>query len=492
MTPTVPDAKIGIGRAMIALLMILLGGWPAAAQAIPKPVRVLVLSGRNNHDWRNTTPFLRKTMQESGRFDVRVTEEPAGLTGTTLAGYDVLVSDYNGPRLGPQAEQAIESFVRDGKGIVIVHGADYAFGTLEILGDYQSHTGKTEPPWKAYGEMVGAVWSAEAPKTGHGTRHVFPVKVVKRDHPVTRGLPETLLASDELYHSFRMTTPVEVLASAFDAPEYNGTGKEEPLIWVKTWGKGRVFHTALGHDVAAMMESAFLRPFLRGTEWAATGDVVEAPPRPRPTGPRVLVVTGGHTYETSFYTLFDGFEWTHEFTLNNAFQRDVRNDYDVLVLYNMEQQTGEAARRNLQQFAEAGKGIVVLHHALCSFNDWDWYRDVVGGRYLVKPKDGLPASTYKHDVDLTVKPAQKHPIVAGIPEFHLTDEGYKGKWMSPDVKVLLTADHPESDRAVAWVSPYAKTHVAVIQLGHDHMAHEHPVFRQLVKNAIRWSCEKQP
>lgn len=98
---------------------------------------------------------------------------------------------------------------------------------------------------------------------------------------------------------------------------------------------------------------------------------------------RLLVVTGGHDYPTSFYTLFEqpGMTWDHETTTESAFRRDVRDRYDVLVLYDMPSTLSATGRANLQAFAESGKGIVVMHHALCSHNDWDWYRDLVGARY---------------------------------------------------------------------------------------------------------------
>jgi type 1 glutamine amidotransferase len=463
----------------------------AAAAAPPPPLRILILSGQNNHDWRTTTPFLRQTLEATGRFDVRVTEEPAGLTAATLAAYDAVVSDYNGVRLGDGAEKALDAFVRGGKGIVLVHAASYAFCGMEILGDKHKRTGRFEAAWTDYGKLAGAVWSAEEPKTGHGARHVFDVKAMDRNHPVMRGLPETLRASDELYHHFRFTDRFHLLASAFDDPKQNGTGKDEPLIWVKPWGKGRVFHTALGHDVAAMMEPAFRLPFVRGVEWAATGDVLDAPPAAQAKRPRLLVVTGGHAYQTSFYTLFDEYEWGHEFRLDNAFKRDQRKQYDVLVLYNMEQEIGEAARRNLQAFVEAGKGVLVLHHAICSFNEWDWYRDLVGGRYQVKAREGVKASRYDHDQEFTVRPAAKHPVLAGVPEFHITDEGYMDQWISPDIRPLLTVEHPRSDREVAWISPYAKARVVVVQLGHDHLAYRNPIYRLLLRNAITWISAKQ-
>src|SRR5271166_2631640 len=99
----------------------------AAAQAIPDrfffeegKIRVLILTGRNNHDWRSTTPYLRHALQLTGKFDVRVTEEPDGLSEETLKPYDVLVANYCGPRWSAQAEKAVEEFVRGGKGLVAV------------------------------------------------------------------------------------------------------------------------------------------------------------------------------------------------------------------------------------------------------------------------------------------------------------------------------------------------------------------------------------
>ena len=115
-------------KAACALLFL-----AACCAAQTAPIRALIFSGRNNHDWRTTTPFLRKILLDSGRFDVRVIEEPAGTTAATLAGYDVLVLDYNGPRWGEATEKAVEAFVRSGKGLVAVHAATYAFGGLAVL-----------------------------------------------------------------------------------------------------------------------------------------------------------------------------------------------------------------------------------------------------------------------------------------------------------------------------------------------------------------------
>ena len=254
------------------LLLAALPALAADARSLlfkPDTRKVLILSGFNNHDWRTTTPFLREQLERTRRFDVRVEEEPHGITASTLAAYDTVVLDYNGPRLGPETEMALMEFVRAGHGLVVVHGASWAFNGLVVLGDHHVRTGIMEPLWPEYRKMIGGVWSEEEPKTGHGQRHEFTVRIMNRSHPVARGLPAELRADDELYHQMRMQPGASILATALDERQFNGTGKEEPVFWTVSYGGGRVFHTILGHDVRAMQAEAFLRPFLGGAAWAA-------------------------------------------------------------------------------------------------------------------------------------------------------------------------------------------------------------------------------
>jgi hypothetical protein len=466
----------------------------------PGKIRVLIFSGRNNHDWRTTTPFLRKSLVQSGRFDVRVEEEPMGITEATLAAYDVLLLDYDGPRWGEATEKAVENFVKSGKGLVGIHAASYAFTGLEVLGDNHRPMGLKESPWPEYLKMLGGWWTEGPPKTAHAPRHCFTVKFVDRDHPITRGMKESFVVSDELYHSHQMSPEARVLATAFDDPTNGGTGKDEPMIWTVNYGKGRSMYMALGHDVAAMQETGFVNTFLRGTEWAAAGSVtlpadasaVKTEPKPL----RLLVVTGGHEYPTTFYSVFEGADdlhWEHAVSSHEAFRNDIRGRYDVLVLYDFSQDISETEKTHLRDFVEGGKGIVVLHHAIADYQTWEWwYKEVVGGKYLLKPEGSMPASTYIHGEEQCVRVVAKHPITARLGALHLWDETYKGMWISPDVKVLLRTDNPTSDGPVAWVSPYPKSRVVYIELGHGETAHRHPAYRILVQDAIRWSAGRLP
>jgi type 1 glutamine amidotransferase len=236
----------------------------AAPLAADEPIPVLIVSGANNHDWEWTTPALKSILEESGRFEVTITYEPGQdlARPKALAGYAAVLLDYNGPRWGAAAEAAFLDAVEGGLGVSVVHAANNAF-----------------PGWVEYETLVCHCWRDG---TGHGRFHAFDVEVADRDHPVTRLLPDLVQHPDELYHRLvhMHGAPFRQLASALSSAESGGTGEREPMIVVRSYGAGRVFHTPLGHvwrgDAAsrASLEDPQLRNLIvRGTEWAATGDV---------------------------------------------------------------------------------------------------------------------------------------------------------------------------------------------------------------------------
>ena len=209
---------------------------------------------------------------------------------------------------------------------------------------------------------------------------------------------------------------------------------------------------------------------------------------------RVLLVTGGHEHELSFYEMFSG-RAGYAITVNphpRAFRPWLSKRADVLVLYDMADVTDEAERKYLRAFLESGKGMVVLHHAIASNQQWPWwYEEVVGGRYVLKAEGGAPASSYKHDVDFEVRPAASHPVLEGVGPFRIPDEAYKNLWISPKVKVLLETANPENDKALAWISPYPKSRGVYVQLGHGSDAHGNPAYRRLLHNAIGWAAGRR-
>jgi len=225
---------------------------------------------------------------------------------------------------------------------------------------------------------------------------------------------------------------------------------------------------------------------------ASVQDSVWKPKPKRADAVKVLVVTGGHDHDPDFYSVFDdeGIKAVVD-PYPNGLQNDIRKRADTLVLYDMLRETPPEKRKNLRDFVESGKGVVVLHHGICGRVDWPWwYEEVVGGRWLFEPANGSPASSYKHDEEISVKPVIEHPITKGVGAFRIWDETYKGLWISPKVKVLLETDHPLSDKPVAWIGPYEKARVVYIQLGHDRNANLNPNYQRLVRNAIYWAAGK--
>ncbi|HET8550595.1 MAG TPA: ThuA domain-containing protein [Bryobacteraceae bacterium] len=470
---------------------------PLAAMLFSAPVRVLIITGESDlpyHDWRASTPYLRAVLERTGRFDVKVAEEPRALNTAALAGYDVLVLNYNGPRWGTEAEQAVEDFVRGGKGMIAFHGVSYG----PFYGQDMKTRRAAGTPWHAYADMVGVTWKLE--NIGHSDRHVFPVKWTNRNHPISRGLEPAFLANDELYHHMDHRPNVQVIASAFSDPKVRGTGKDEPVIWTVPFGTGRVLHMTLGHDLSAMVQPGFVAAFARGTEWAATGQVtlgaaISAHPDPKRDAVRVLVVTGGHGYPPAFYTLFEGYDdirWSHAASQKDAFRAGMKDRFDVIVLHDMAETISDEQRANLQSFVDSGRGVVSIHHAIVDYTSWPWWHEqVVGGKYFTEATSGHEKSAFREGVDVVARPVKgmtKHPVLRGVGPIVVRDEVYRGMWRSPRITVLMETDHPESDPPVVYTGSHPKTRAVYIQLGHDAATFRHPGYRRLVHNAILWSA----
>lgn len=200
---------------------------------------------------------------------------------------------------------------------------------------------------------------------------------------------------------------------------------------------------------------------------------------------RVLVVTGGHDYDPSFHSVTENVA-DLKVTVDphpNAYSRDLRDRYDVIVFYDMVQNIPDNQRRNLLAFAESGKGLVVLHHALCSYETQDWWFAITGGQYFTK------TSMYHHDQDFTAKRVREHPVTEGLPgQWKVHDETYKAMAFAPGNSVLVSTDAATADGPLAWVSSYDKSRVVAIQTGHNRESHLDTNYRKLVQNAIFWAA----
>lgn len=264
-------------------------------------IAVLIVDGQNNHKWAETTPVLKRLLEETRQFQVDVaTTPPKGgdmsQFNPEFAKYKVVVSNYNGDSWSAPTNAAFEKFVRNGGGFVSYHAADNAFPEWEqfnemiALGGWGNRT-EQSGPYARFRDGKLVVEQKPGPGGHHGTRHAFQVVVRNPKHPVMAGLPGKWMHNiDELYDSLRGPAQhIELLATAFSEPSTKGTGEHEPMLFAVKYGKGRVFHTTLGHDVEAMRCVGFIVTLQRGTEWAATGKVTSKVPADFPTADAVKV-----------------------------------------------------------------------------------------------------------------------------------------------------------------------------------------------------------
>jgi type 1 glutamine amidotransferase len=257
-------------------ILLLFTCTPVLPQQAPAPrkLQVVIITGRDDHDWRGVTPLMRQYLDAGGNFETRIAEEFRDAGPDSLKGYDVAVLVYNDKlpedQWSERSRATLLDFVKAGKGLVIYHHSAAGFKT-----------------WPEFARLSGGNYYGGAQ---HGPIHDFTVEFVDREHPITRGLRKSFLeAQDELYANMQMqpSGSYHVLATAWDDHAlYNGKsksplegpGKNEPLMWTVQSGAGRIFAIMIGHSAQAIQSSGFRTVFPRGVEWAATGAVTQAIP----------------------------------------------------------------------------------------------------------------------------------------------------------------------------------------------------------------------
>lgn len=272
---------------------------PLSVDAAEK-LKLLIVDGQNNHNWKATTPILQEFLTRSGRFEVSVATSPPVKSPLDawesfrpkFSEFQVVLSNFNnntGDQWPEPVQRDLEKFVGSGGGLVIVHAANNAF-----------------EKWPEFNKMIGLGWrgagfgdritindagevvrtpKGQGPGAGHGPQHEFTIRLRDTAHPVVKGLPaEWLHTKDELYHGQRgPAVDMHLIATAFSDSGKGGTGAHEPMIWWIPYGKGRVFTTLMGHAEYSMKCVGFQSIVARGSEWSATGQVTLPIPENFPT-----------------------------------------------------------------------------------------------------------------------------------------------------------------------------------------------------------------
>lgn len=261
--------------------------------------KALIITGQNNHNWKASNPVLKQLLDQTGLFTTEIIITP-GKGGNMssfdpdFSKYNLVVLDYNGDSWSEKTKASFLAYVKNGGGVVVYHAADNSF-----------------PEWKEYNEIIGlGGWGNRSEKDGpyvyykrnelvidktagvggsHGKRHEYEVKLRNIEHPITKGLPVRWMhGNDELYSQLRGPAQnMEILATAYADSAGGGTGRDEPVLMTLGYGKGRIFHTVLGHadqgGGPAMQCVGFIVTFQRGAEWAASGKVTQEVPFDFPT-----------------------------------------------------------------------------------------------------------------------------------------------------------------------------------------------------------------
>jgi len=284
-------------------------------------LRVLIIDGINNHDWRAGTRGIRAVLESCGRFRVDVsTTPPANAPASAWDGwrpkfsdYAAVISNFNGGhkpegiRWPARVEKALDSYILAGGGFVSFHAANNAF--LEWA-EYNEMIGlgwrdKTFGPELIIGqdEQVAVISAGNGLDPGHGPRHDFVMTMRDPRHPVTAGLPKQWVhPSEQLTHGQHapahpkhgaIEKELTILTYALSKDSH----RREPMDWVRRWGRGRIYTTMLGHtwtdeDNPNLRCVGFQTLFARGVEWAATGNVTIPVPAEFPSSSRPLLRKG--------------------------------------------------------------------------------------------------------------------------------------------------------------------------------------------------------
>ena len=300
-------------RVLLTVLLALVAASPRAAS----PIKIMLLDGESGgpwHKWQLTTPVLKKILDEPGLFQVDVVTAPAAggdfsAFAPKFSDYKAIVFNYDAPsdRWSDTLKKSYEDYVSAGGGMVSVHAANNAFAGWDAynkmigIGGWRGRTEKDGPYWFWKDGALASDPSA-GPAGSHGQRTPFLVTVRDASHPILRGLPATWMhQGDELYARLRGPGPKDVLATAFSDPANAGSGRDEPMLMANAFGKGRIFHTTLGHDINGISSVDFVVTLQRGTEWAATGSVTQKVPANFPTATSV-------SYRTDLASMDPGYK----------------------------------------------------------------------------------------------------------------------------------------------------------------------------------------
>lgn len=210
--------------------------------------------------------------------------------------------------------------------------------------------------------------------------------------------------------------------------------------------------------------------------------------------PEVLVITGGHAYDTlEFFEMFNSLEGISFDSISYPAARDLLSSpeigkYDLLLFYDYIPDMPMADSATFRDLTKQGMPMIFMHHALCTFQQWEGYALMVGGKYVMPgyQNDSSLHSGYAHDLDLKIEVLDpSHPVTRGISEFVIHDEGYYNIQINQEAHPLLGTSHPYCAPQVAWINQCDRSTCLYLMFGHDKQAYVNEHFRLLLRNSIQ-------
>ena len=202
---------------------------------------ILYLSGGSWHDNLEMAAILRHFLEKRHEYYITYTEEYSVLEGS-LDVYDIILINGMPTKIKETHLKNLQVAVKEGKPLLGIHSA-----TAALHND-------TPKNIKTYVDILGAKFSK------HPAIHTFPVKVVNQTHDITKNISNFSIY-DEMYFYNEIREGSEVLIKA------SYEGEETPIAWTRSYGKGKVFYTSLGHSVGATTNRHFQQLILNALEW---------------------------------------------------------------------------------------------------------------------------------------------------------------------------------------------------------------------------------
>ncbi len=308
-----------------------------------------------------------------------------------------------------------------------------------------------------------------------------------------------------MYLTYRYTDGEEERVTLTDGVEisdwigrYDVPGSKYVRGVLAPGSRGQLRYLSLTPSRAVPIESLVLESpgnhiaptFLALTAQIGDDPAGDAPPNPL-LGARSLLVGGGSSHDFGRWYAGTDLEALRgiapeplHYTDDPEWLAGALAELRLLALSNNQPLPGEALRRGIEAHVERGGGLLLLHAATWfNWPDWPAYnRELVGGGARSHEAYGV------FDVELL---DAEHPVTAGLPaRFEVPDELYRVELdpAGPPMRVLAVGRSRTSGETypVLWIPTDPTRRVVALTLGHDGASHEHPAYRQLLRQAAAW------